>query len=307
MRRWQYANDWLAFQTDSPDAILGELVRSSSGTVEESQVYAWREEIAVLRTLTLPNKYEDSARIYFEFAIPRLGGRVDVILICGPLIFLLEFKIGESSYAAASLLQAWDYALDLKNFHEGSADTKLVPILVASAAPSLPPQLPQWHADGVCSPIKTNAEGLEDSIRGLLRSLGHELPNVNAAVWETGRYLPTPTIVEAARQLFKQHSVDAIARSDAGAANLARTSHAIDAIIEDAQSHQKKAICFVTGVPGAGKTLVGLDVASRNMDKDSASYSVYLSGNGPLVAVLQEALIRDEVLRKRCDGVSAMA
>ena len=117
-----------------------------------------------------------------------------------------------------------------------------------------------------------------------------------------GTRAATPTIIQAAQALYSQHSVDAIARNDAGARNLARTSRSIEQLIDDARANGRKAIAFVTGVPGAGKTLVGLDVATRRRDESKPSHAVFLSGNGPLVAVLREALIRDEVRRLAAGG-----
>ena len=113
------------------------------------------------------------------------------------------------------------------------------------------------------------------------------------------RYEPTPTIIEAARALYAHHSVDAISRNDAGARNLRVTSRSVEQVIEEARRRRGKAIVFVTGVPGAGKTLVGLNVATRRRVAEDPTHAVYLSGNGPLVAVLREALTRDELARRR--------
>ncbi len=120
--------------------------------------------------------------------------------------------------------------------------------------------------------------------------------------WENGRYCPTPTIIEAAMALYNGHSVSEISRSDASAINLSQTSDAISKIIRLSKENSQKSICFVTGVPGAGKTLVGLNIATIHIDKSNDLYSVFLSGNGPLVAILREALARDKVLRKKERG-----
>ena len=205
------------------------------------------------------------------------------------MLFVLEFKAGESQFHVSALDQVWDYALDLKNFHNASHDICIAPVLVATKATSQSIELQRTlHDDDLTRPIRANAEDLNDVIAKTLDFL--KAPRIDIAIWERGRYLPTPTIIEAARALYAGHSVEAISRSDAGAQNLATTSKAIDRIIVEARASEKKSICFVTGVPGAGKTLVGLDVANRHLDKDSETYSVFLSGNGPLVAVLREAL-----------------
>ena len=224
-----------------------------------------------------------------------------MILLIDHVLFVLEFKAGESQFNVAALDQVWDYALDLKNFHDASHNICIAPVLVATKANSQTIELQRTlHDDNLIRPIRANPEDLQGVIAKTLEFL--DAPRIDIADWERGRYLPTPTIIEAARALYAGHSVEAISRSDAGARNLAATSKAIDQIIEEARGARKKAICFVTGVPGAGKTLVGLDVANRHLDKDSATYSVFLSGNGPLVAVLREALARDTVERASIEG-----
>lgn len=125
---------------------------------------------------------------------------------------------------------------------------------------------------------------------------------LHAETWRAGRYCPTPTIVEAAMALYSGHSVEAISRSDADATNLSVTSASLDRIIADAKAKQRKVICFVTGVPGAGKTLVGLDIATKHIDPSESLFSVFLSGNGPLVKILHEALARDAVTRAKQQG-----
>ncbi|MHC5143354.1 MAG: DUF2075 domain-containing protein, partial [Planctomycetota bacterium] len=117
--------------------------------------------------------------------------------------------------------------------------------------------------------------------------------------WQQSIYKPTPTIIEAAQALYKGHSVQEISRSDGSAINLSRTSDAIAKIIDDSKLHNRKSICFITGVPGAGKTLAGLNIANERHNVDEDEHAVFLSGNGPLVQVLQEALARNEVQDKK--------
>jgi len=300
IRRWLYGAFFSDFVRQSPDEILGELTRRSGGNVDLTQVNAWEEQITILQTLRLPPSTE-SAKIYFEYTIPRLGRRADAILIADNVLFVLEFKTGESQFLVPALDQVWDYALDLKNFHDASHSVCMAPVLVATQAKSQNIELQRTlHDDGLIRPIRASPRDLQHVVEKTLDLLTG--PPIDICAWEKGRYLPTPTIVEAARALYAGHSVESISRSDAGTKNLATTSKAIDKIIENAQLSGTKAICFVTGVPGAGKTLVGLDIANRHLDKDSASYSVFLSGNGPLVAVLREALARDTVERSRIEG-----
>ena len=292
IRRWLYGAHFKDFVLQSADEILGELARNAGGDLELTQNNAWQEQIEILKSLRLPTSEHPSAKIYFEYTIPRLGRRADVILIINHVLFVIEFKAGESKFHTSALDQVWDYALDLKNFHDASHHICIAPILVATMAESQEVELQRTlHDDDLVRPIRTNGDELQAVIAKALVFL--QAPKIDISNWESGRYLPTPTIIEAARALYAGHSVEAISRSDAGAQNLSTTSRAVDQIIEDARVNGKKAICFVTGVPGAGKTLVGLDVANRHLDKDSATYSVFLSGNGPLVAVLTEALARD--------------
>ncbi len=180
-----------------------------------------------------------------------------------------------------------DYALDLKNFHEGSHHRTVAPILVATATEGATLDIGYTpHNDRLLRPIRSSAAQLGDVFRRVLEF--GQGPSIAVEEWETSRYCPTPTIVEAAMALYRGHSVAEISRSDAGAINLSQTARAVSDIIARARSESHKAICFVTGVPGAGKTLIGLNIATEYIDRDSDLYSVFLSGNGPLVAILAE-------------------
>ncbi|WP_341724373.1 DUF2075 domain-containing protein [Pseudoxanthomonas putridarboris] len=301
LRRWSYSDDFRQFIDARPDQILGELVRCAGAPIELNQTNAWRQQISLLKALKLSTHLTNSAKIYFEYTIPRLGRRIDVILIAGHVLFVIEFKVGERQFTVSALDQVWDYALDLKNFHDASHRLCIAPLLVATEASRQTIDVQgTLHDDGLVRPIRASSDDLSSAITQCLSFF--EAPEIDTQVWEQGRYLPTPSIVEAARALYAGHSVESISRSDAGAQNLAVTSRAIDKIIEQARTQGRKAICFVTGVPGAGKTLVGLDVATRHMDQDDATYSVFLSGNGPLVSVLREALARDSVERAAASG-----
>jgi hypothetical protein len=291
-RAWYDASiaDFLAAD---PDAIIGRLTQASNVAVEGTQTTAWREQIALLK----PALAGLSGLVLFEFNIPRMGRRIDVVLLIGSVIFVVEYKVGESAFERAAVDQVWDYALDLKNFHEGSHNVAVVPILVATDATDAPALAPQFSTDGVCRPLQTTSARLRETIdQLLLRVQGGVL---NEALWLDAPYRPTPTIVEAARALYAQHSVEAIARHDAGAKNLHTTTVRIEELVDQAKTQGQKIICFVTGVPGAGKTLVGLNVATQRRERDQPTHAVFLSGNGPLVAVLREALTRDELTRRK--------
>lgn len=285
------------FLTEPENSILGTLTTNSDFDVTRTQREAWIQQIRLLK-LVLSGK---EGHIYFEYIIPRLGKRIDVLIITGSVIYILEFKVGELEYSAHALDQAWDYALDLKNFHSTSHDVAICPVLVATNAEDqiIAPQFTK-HDDKVLRPITTNAQGLNE-LFDLVEFFIQEVP-IDPNQWNEGRYSPTPTIVEAAKALYKGHSVESISRNDAGAINLTKTTEIISKIIKDSKENSKKSICFVTGVPGAGKTLVGLDIAHKHIDKDNDLYSVYLSGNGPLVSILREALARDKVALEKSQG-----
>ena len=278
------------FLSTPPNEVLGALAAAHSHELEVDQRTAWQQEMDILAAalVGVPGS------IYLEFDVPRLGSRVDAVLVSGPAILPIEFKCGERQYNIADRNQAWDYGLDLKNFHAASHDAPILPILVATDAPTSDSEWKPPHPDDVRAPRGCNAADLGRVIQeALLRAQGPELDH---EAWGRAPYHPTPTIIEAARALYARHSVDAISRSDSGARNLRETTTAIEEVIERACDQHRKAIVFVTGVPGAGKTLVGLNIATRHSSK-GADRAVYLSGNGPLVEVLREALTRDELSR----------
>lgn len=272
--------------------ILGTLARNNDFALIQTQRGAWVTQIEILHEVL--KQYEGS--IYFEYSIPRMGRRIDVVLLVGPVIFVLEFKVGESEFTSSAIDQVYDYALDLKNFHESSHGQYIAPVLIATNARGAVPIVavtPQ--NDRLLFPIKSDIAQLGCVIEDVLRFV--EGDDIDANQWESGRYCPTPTIIEAAMALYNNHSVSEITRSDASAINLSQTAASISEIISLSRENAHKSICLVTGVPGAGKTLVGLDVATKHINPDDDLYSVYLSGNGPLVKILCEALARDRVMR----------
>lgn len=297
MKRYYYSDSIQHFLERPNDEILGIISRNNEFPTELTQKQAWIKQIEILKESLSPF----AGKVYFEFSIPRMGRRIDVVAIIDNVIFIIEFKVGEKEYASHAVDQVWDYALDLKNFHETSNAALIAPILVSTEAEENFTEIVLTpHSDNLLYPIRTNGITLQDIIKSVL-ILG-EGEHISHQKWEDGRYSPTPTIIEAAMALFNKHSVTDISRSDASAVNLRHTSSKINNIIQEAKDKTKKAICFVTGVPGAGKTLVGLDVATKNLDSENKSTSVFLSGNGPLVAILREALTRDKVKREKRKG-----
>lgn len=294
-RAWYSATIDDFLQTD-PDTIIGRLTRNSDFTVLPSQRDAWLGQIAVLQS----QFHGLTGALFLEFTIPRMGKRIDAVLILGPAIFAIEFKVGQSTFDRSSIDQVWDYALDLKNFHEGSHHAAIIPILVATGAEHDPSTRFHRDRDHVFRPLTATPSSLRATIdQARLLVTGD---TIDAGKWASAAYRPTPTIIEAARALYAQHSVEAIARYDAGATNLAVTSRRVQELVNQAQAERRKLICFATGVPGAGKTLVGLNIATQRRDAAEPTHAVFLSGNGPLVAVLREALTRDEVARRRSLG-----
>ena len=289
MSRSYYSSEIQKFLEEPIDQILGHLARSNQFELQEQQRNAWVAEITILK-----EELEDltSATVLFEYTIPRMGKRADVILILNGLIFVLEFKINQYLYSGHDMDQCLDYALDLKYFHEESRNAKIIQILIATDAVDLENNFKQY-ADGVFITIKCNKNNLKKTILRLSQEFGGDY--IDPTAWENSIYKPTPTIIEAAQALYQGHNVREISRSDSGAENLTRTADAINKIIEKSKKDKTKSICFITGVPGAGKTLAGLNLANERHKISEEEHAVFLSGNGPLVRVLQEALARNKV------------
>ncbi|HEX3251068.1 MAG TPA: DUF2075 domain-containing protein [Pyrinomonadaceae bacterium] len=300
MQRAYYSSSISGFLQTSPNEILGELTRAHARTIEQTQLNAWLEQINILKRVL----GDRSGRIYFEYAIPRMGKRIDVVLTIGSVIFVLEFKVGESHFTTSAIDQVTDYCLDLKNFHESSYNCFIVPVLVATASRHITPIVCATpKGDKLLAPIRSTVPLLSTVFDEVLTFASDE-PDINPEVWERGRYCPTPTIIEAALALYKGHTVDDITRHEADKPDISLTTESIDKIIRASRDGNFKSICFVTGVPGAGKTLVGLNTATKHQNKDDGLHSVFLSGNGPLVAILREALARDNIENERTRGVT---
>lgn len=279
----------------SVEEILGCLTLASEFPVEGTQRDAWVEQISILKENLL--KFAGRGKVYFEFVVPRLGRRIDVVLIIDHVLFVLEFKVGENAFTRAGVEQVWDYSLDLKNFHSSSHAVAVAPLLIATRTNNtLGIIATTSHNDGVLIPISVSPDSIKSCLDQVL--LFCDGPSIDVSAWEQGRYKPTPTIVEAATALYAHHSVADLTSKAAEQHDLDITSSAVNDLIATAKRDRIKTLCFVTGVPGAGKTLVGLNVATQHMDSSSDLHSVYLSGNGPLVAILREALTRDKQRRE---------
>ena len=295
--RYYYSNTISDFLNQESEEIVGKLTLASPHKVDNETKGSWLDEISVMKSI-LP-QYSGKGSVFFEYSIPRMGRRVDIILLIDGLVFVLEFKTGsEQTNHREAIIQAWDYALDLKNFQEGSIDRLLFPIAVFKRLPVTKRQeelIP--YEDGVYYPQLTDYDRLSDRISSVLTAFCPPtqsfLFNTDES-WANSGYSPTPTIIEAATALYSEHTVKDITRHDG---DIEKTIRRISAIIDDCEQTKKKAICFVTGVPGAGKTLVGLQAAINEFN--NGKKAVYLSGNFPLVEVLKEALARDYIKRNK--------
>lgn len=298
MNRYAYKEKIETFLSEDIDEIFGKIVKDSENSKEtKQQLNTWTEEIKLLKNSL--NTVEGGS-IAFEYIIPRIGKRVDAVLLYKGIIFILEFKVGEKEYKKYEIDQVEDYALDLKNFHKESFEKYIVPILICTSAKNTNKNIGRV-IDKVHTPVLTNGENLRDIIDQIILNIPkQELDNEE---WFQSKYYPTPTIIEAAQYMYNNKSVQDISRNDAGIYNLEKTSNIIKNIIKDSKRTNKKSICFITGVPGAGKTLAGLNIANETQDFVDDEHAVFLSGNFLLVKVLQEALARDSKSQNKSEAL----
>lgn len=296
MNRYYYSASIQEFLRDSDTNILGSLAKANTFELEPTQRNAWLEEIQVLKASLQPNW---DGQILLEYSIPRMGKRIDAVVLFSRAVVVVEFKIGARHFDGYARDQVMDYALDLKYFHQQSADALVVPVLVATDAPTSQLPILSTHRDNVASLMEANSESLPALLSFLTTVEGSVIDPLS---WINSQYQPTPTIIEAAQVLYQGHGVEEISRSDAAAENLTVTAGEVNRIIDESKANHQKSICIVTGVPGAGKTLVGLTIANDRHQFEESEHAVFLSGNGPLVQVLQEALARDEYERGNSMG-----
>ena len=287
MQRAYYSAAIREFVDEKPETLLGKLMVSDEFSTTDLQKNAWRKEIDILQDQL---RSVENGDIAFEYTIPRMGHRIDVVCIIHGLIFLLEFKVGDREYRKSTADQVMDYALDLKYFHELSADRYIIPISIPTEAPSVYNEV-SFMEDKISDVLKCTKDNIGLTINSVLSAVQDQ--DLSMMDWINSRYAPTPTIIEAAQAMYRNHSVRDISRNDAGTYNLTATTETINQIIDDCKRNHKKAICFVTGVPGAGKTLAGLNIANERHNFDADEHAVFLSGNGPLVDILQAALAKD--------------
>ena len=304
MNRYFYNASIPVFLSANAEEVWAELSRNSRLDDNVLQKDSWSHEIQTLQGSLAGLDGE----IFFEYSIPRLGKRADVILLIKDVVIVLEYKVGAKAYERPDLEQVWDYALDLKYFHQRSHALWVVPILVATAASERSHAFqPSKYDDKVLEPLCCNDACLRSVIDRLTSQLAQE---ETPEGWGMSPYNPTPTIVQAATTLYRRKNLANKSIADiTNHTSEDRTEKATEAvlkIVEESKQKGQKSICFITGVPGAGKTLVGLDIAinlfEESKDKkanENRSLAVYLSGNGPLVKVLREALARDAVEQEK--------
>lgn len=305
MSRCLYNSSFEEFISADENLIFGVIDGGAHGVTLTTAKEAWKAEISIMKGVLSALPVKDG-QIIFEYDIPRLGKRVDVVLLLNGIVFCLEFKVGESKILEADVDQVLDYALDLKNFHKFSEDKIIAPILVATHYSNSSSDIQMSvYDDMVVNPLVTGKDGILTLINAVLNRFPNESPvNPN---WTISPYAPTPTIIEAAKSLYENHTVEDITRHEADKVSTDRTIAYILDVIQKSKATQEKSICFVTGVPGAGKTLVGLDVAVKQTyqgqdEPIEEEQAVYLSGNGPLVAVLNEALAQDNYKKNKGTG-----
>ncbi|WP_267473239.1 DNA/RNA helicase domain-containing protein [Fusobacterium varium] len=300
MQRAYYSDTLTNFLKKSKLEIFGELCSNDQFSAEDLQKNTWKTEIDILKEQLITFK---DGHIILEYTIPRIGNRIDGIFIYKGIVFLLEFKVGSNTYSNHDTEQVIDYALDLNSFHKESHNKLLVPILICTEASNKDFSI-SLMKDNILNPLYCNKNNIANCINNVIENFTQN--EFSPYDWINSIYMPTPTIIEAAQVLYHGHNVEEISRNDASAINLTRTTKAISDIIDFTKQNNKKSICFITGVPGAGKTLAGLNIAIDRQQVAEDEHAIFLSGNGPLVEVLQESLARDDSTRNNTKKAEAM-
>jgi hypothetical protein len=269
--------DWLHELTDHHR-------RCMNSSPAASQSLAWRSSFSIVTTATrlLAHSRPEALgwTIVFEYELPReRGRRPDAILLARSAIIVLEFK-QTPLVSRAHVDQVAAYARDLAHYHEGSHGRPVLPLLVLGGSST-----EVSHIDGVTI---TDASRLVNAILSILGA--HPEISLDTNAWLRADYAPLPSLVTAARMIFNHEALPQIRR--AHSARVPLTIATLESIARAAQRDQERHLALVTGVPGAGKTLVGLQLvySTRLRAEAGARPAIFLSGNGPLVRVLQHAL-----------------
>lgn len=300
IQRAYYSDTLTDFLAKSKLEIFGELCSNDQFSAEDLQKNTWKTEIDILKEQLITFK---DGHIILEYTIPRIGNRIDGVFIYKGILFLFEFKVGSNIYLNHDIEQVIAYALDLNSFHKESHNKLLVPILICTEASNKDFSI-SLMKDNILNPLYCNKNNIANCINNVIENFTQN--EFSPYDWINSIYMPTPTIIEAAQVLYHGHNVEEISRNDASAINLTRTTKAISDIIDFTKQNNKKSICFITGVPGAGKTLAGLNIAIDRQRVAEDEHAIFLSGNGPLVEVLQESLARDDSTRNSTKKAEAM-
>ena len=289
MVRVCYESSISEFIDNDESYILGELTKNFSHDLVDLQKNAWISEINILKK----QLSSFNGDILFEYNVPRMESVIDNVFLIDGLVFVVEFKVGETEYKSYEIEQVERYIHQLRDFHYESQDKVLVPILVSTEAEDYNNDF--IVNDDIFNTILANKENIGSIIRRICEKYRHQLDLSN---WSKSKYKPSPTILQAARELYETHEVDKIKTYSSDYSIFVETEETIDNIIKNSKEHHRKSIIFLTGVPGAGKTLVGSNIATKRSVQDD-DHAVFLSGNGPLVKVLREALSRDSYKRNK--------
>ena len=263
------------------------------------QTLTWERDLAALRqSLEECSGAVASANFWellLEFAIPRKELRIDVVLLVQDVIVILEAKSSQPGIQARRQIE--EYALLLHYFHKASSGHRIIPILVSSDKSDI--DLTLLDQRELFSTLPTYW------ISPVVRVSWHDLAQVFLHIaqcsstqiaheeWETSPYHPVPSIIEAALALRSGLAIREIAHSEASEYEIGAVIQTIQTIVDTARTERLYSICFLTGVPGSGKTLVGLSLAHSDRNKEDAIH--FMSGNGPLVKVLQHLFRRQSM------------
>ena len=299
------------FLSTSDSALLSKLhsAYASDGFLSQytTQTVAWEASLPLIKEgLNLVVRHYDAAlnwRILLELPLYRLRRRIDLIVVTPKALVVVELKVGETAFLSADLRQVEEYALDLRDFHEHCLEVPIVPALWSTEANYDTRELPLLQPGVAQTVVKIGNSQFGPFLRDLGRII-EPLPSTVHHDWVSGTYKPVPSVIEAATSLFSGHGVEEIAQADA--TNLDVAAEALVALIDKARHERRRLLVFLTGVPGSGKTLAGLQAVHRTVTATGSKegYVVYLSGNTPLVTVLREALIEDDYRRRKQNGES---
>lgn len=298
-----YAAKICDFLSMSKSEIVGALTIQTGKAGFQDQkrqlIDSWTIEVEILweAFAQLDKKLQESWGILLEYPIPRREKRIDAVLLASGIIFVIEFKTHAIKINKQDIEQVEDYCLDLRDFHNESINRNIVPVLLVEHLRNEVDSTIEF-SNQISQVAILGRQNLGGFIMGVCLQY-HDFISIDFTKWNDGIYSPTPTIIEAAQLLYARGNVLEISRSHAGIENLTATTDTVKKAIQYASQNSKKAICFITGVPGSGKTLAGLNIVHNMALHSGGDIGAFLSGNGPLIHVLREALARDQNKRER--------